>query len=102
MRGDRTRVARRSFLSSLGAGATAFGAGIVPAQAQSAPADAAGGWHPARHAEDDWFDQVSAQHRFFFDTTTPDRLEDAIQFSGNFYSANRSGYSLENLSLIHI
>jgi intracellular sulfur oxidation DsrE/DsrF family protein len=99
MRGDRTRVARRSFLSSLGAGATAFGAGIVPAQAQSAPADAAGGWHPARHAEDDWFDQVSAQHRFFFDTTTPEALGQAIFFANNYFTANRTGYELADRDL---
>jgi hypothetical protein len=82
MRGERTRWARRSFLSRVGAGATAFGAtlsaGVLPAQAQPSPADAAGGWHPARHAEDDWFDQTSAQRRFFFDTTTPEALGEAL------------------------
>ena len=30
---------------------------------------------------------------------TPDRLEDAIQFAGNFYSANKSGYGLESADL---
>jgi intracellular sulfur oxidation DsrE/DsrF family protein len=35
----------------------------------------------------------------FFDTTTPDRLEDAIQFSGNFFSANRGDYKLQNADL---
>jgi intracellular sulfur oxidation DsrE/DsrF family protein len=98
MRGARTRLARRSFLSSLGAGATAFGAafgaGDLPARAQSAPADAAGRWRPASHAEDDWFDQVSAQHRFFFDTTTPEALGQAIFFANNYFTANKTGYGL--------
>ncbi len=99
MRGG--RLARRSFFSRLGAGATAlgatFGAGVLPAQA--APADPAGTWHPARHAEDDWFDQVSAQHRFFFDTTTPEALGNAIFFANNYFTANRTGYELADRDL---
>src|ERR1700674_2949374 len=102
MRRARTRLARRSFLSSLGAGATAlgatFGAGVLPARAQS-PVDAAGRWRPARHAEDDWFDQVSAQHRFFFDTTTPEALGEAILFANNYFTANRTGYGLADSEL---
>src|ERR1700730_18170934 len=101
MRGG--RLARRSFLSRLGASAHAvggtFGGGVLPAQAQSAPAEAAGGWHPARHAEDDWFDQVPGQHRFFFDTTTPEALGEAIFFANNYFTANRTGYELADRDL---
>src|ERR1700719_4026798 len=103
MRRARTRLARRSFISSLGAGATAFGAafgaGALPARAQSEPADAAGRWRPASHAEDDWFDQVSAQHRFFFDTTTPEALGQAIFFANNYFTANKTGYGLADRDL---
>ena len=53
-------------------------------------------WQPARHPQDDWLDQLPGKHRLFFDTTKPDSLEDAIQFSGNFFSANRGDYGLEN------
>ena len=90
---------RRSFLSNLGVAATAAGAtlaGTAAAQAQT-PAD--GKWQPARHPQDDWLDQLPGKHRLFFDTTKPDMLEDAIQFAGNFYTANRAEYKLENADL---
>jgi intracellular sulfur oxidation DsrE/DsrF family protein len=97
------RWARRSFLSRLGAGAAtfgaAFGAGALPAQAQSSQVARAGGWQPARHAEDDWFDQVSAQHRVFFDTTTPAALGGALLFANNYFTANRTGYGLADSDL---
>jgi intracellular sulfur oxidation DsrE/DsrF family protein len=97
-------VARRSFLSRMGGGIAALGAawggGSAAAQAQT-PAPAAapaidGRWQPARHAADDWLDQLPGKHRLAFDTMTPDRLEDALQFAGNYFSANKSGYGLEN------
>jgi hypothetical protein len=93
-------LARRSFLSRLGIAASAAGAtftaGATDARAQTT---SDGRWQPARHAQDDWFDQLPGKHRFFFDTTTPDSLADAIQFAGNYYSANKSGYGLENTDL---
>lgn len=91
---------RRSFLSRLGIAASAagatFAAGATGAHAQAVPD---GRWQPARHPQDDWFDQVSGKHRLAFDTTTPAALEDAIGFAGNFYSANKSGYGLEATDL---
>jgi intracellular sulfur oxidation DsrE/DsrF family protein len=89
---------RRSFLTNLGAAASAAGvtlaAGSAGAHAQAAAADAR--WQAARHPQDDWFDQVPGKHRMFFDSTTPDRLEDAIQFTGNYFGANKGVYGLEN------
>jgi intracellular sulfur oxidation DsrE/DsrF family protein len=104
MSSENLRQARRSFLSRLGAGAAAFGgaafgAGALPAQAQSSPAAVAGGWQPARHAEDDWFDRVPAQHRFFFDTTTPAALGSALFFANNYFTASRTGYGLADSDL---
>lgn len=91
---------RRSFLSRLGVAASAagatFAAGAPAAQAQTS---SDGRWQPARHPQDDWFDQLPGKHRFFFDTTTPDTLADAIQFAGNYYSANKGVYGLENADL---
>ena len=100
-------VARRSFLARIGGGIAAFGAawgtGSVLAHADTqAPASspAAGGhWEPARHAADDWLDQLAGKHRLAFDTSTPDRLEDAIQFAGNYYAANKNSYGLDNADL---
>jgi intracellular sulfur oxidation DsrE/DsrF family protein len=95
-------LARRSFLSRLGAGAAAFGAalgGASAAQAQTAPATG-GSFTPARHAEDDWFDQTgSAKHRLFFDTTSAEAAGYSLFWSRNFYTANASGYKLTDPDL---
>lgn len=100
-------LARRTFLSRVGAGAAAFGAAFgaasaVQAQAAPAPATAAGGWQPARHPEDDWFEQTTAKHRFFMDTTTPDALGQAMAFARNFFEANASGYGLTDADVAQI
>jgi hypothetical protein len=101
-------VPRRSFLSRFGGAAAAFGAtwtagAPLHAQAPVAPgradAAAAGHWQPARHPQDDWYDEMPARHRLAFDTTTPDQLEDAIQFAGNFFTANKSGYGIDGADL---
>jgi hypothetical protein len=106
---DRARLPRRSFLSRVCAGAAAFGAAAgAPAalQAQSGPPPAtaapAAGWQPARHAEDDWFDQTTAKHRFFLDTTTPDSFGQAIFFARNFFVANASGYGLTDADVAQV
>ena len=87
---------RRSFLSRLGLGASTVGAalgfGTLSAQAQ-ATLDSS--FQPARHAQDDWLDQVPGKHRCFFDTATTDELTDAIMFCNNYMTANRTGYGLE-------
>ena len=92
----RPALARRSFLARFGAGTAAFGAAFVAgapkAEAQSqAPAAS---WQPVRHAEDDWFEQVPAKHRVFFDTTGAHGFGEAIFVANNTFTANRSGYGL--------
>ena len=95
-----TSKSRRSFLSNLGAAASAAGVTLAAGSASAqAPASGDAHWQPARHPQDDWFDQLPGKHRFYFDSTTPDRLEDAIQFTGNYFSANRGVYGLENADL---
>ena len=95
-----TAKSRRVFLSRLGGAATAAGASLaVGATAVQAQTQTEGHWQAARHAQDDWFGQLPGKHRLFFDSTTPDRLEDAIQFTGNYFSANRGVYGLENADL---
>jgi hypothetical protein len=83
-------VARRSFLTRLGAGAAAFGAafsvGEPQAQAQTVqPAS----WQPARHAEDDWLEEGRARHRFFLDTNEVRGLGHAIFWANNYYTVSR-------------
>jgi len=101
MREKNSAVARRSFLSRLGVGLTGFGATlgarVVTAQAQT-PASG-GRWQPRRHPQDDWLDQVPGEHRFVFDTTTPDGFGGALLYANNFFLANQSGYGLGNADL---
>ncbi len=88
---------RRSFLSRLSAGMTAFAATIVGGAAVAqAQAPAAGHFQPARHEKDDWLDQLPGKHRVVFDTTTPDRLGDGLAFANNFLRTSRSDYNLQN------
>jgi intracellular sulfur oxidation DsrE/DsrF family protein len=93
------RNARRVFLSRLGTGATAAGLTVLangPAAAQSAgPSD----WRPRRHAEDDWLDRIPGVHRFVFDTTSPEGFAEALSFATNYFTANKSGYGLEDADL---
>jgi len=96
-------LARRSFLSRIMAGTGAFGAafaGVSTVEAQSAPA--AGGFQPARHAEDDWFDQTTAKHRFFYDTTKAAAFGQALFFARNYFVASASGYKLTDADVAQI
>jgi len=87
---SRPPVARRSFLTRLGAGAAAFGAafsvGEPRAQAQTAQP---GSWQPARHAEDDWLEEGRAKHRFFLDTSEVRGLGHSIFWTNNYYNVSR-------------
>ena len=87
---------RRSFLSRLGIGTSTLGAALgfsaPTAQAQSTGDNR---FQPARHTQDDWFDQVPGKHRCFFDTATADELADAIMFCNNYMTANKNGYGLD-------
>jgi len=82
-------IRRRSFLTHLGAGVTAAGAamttGVSMAPAQST---GSGPWAPARHAQDDWFDQVPGKHRLLFDTSTAEGFGSAVRFANTFLEAN--------------
>jgi hypothetical protein len=85
-------IFRRSFLSSLAAGIALRPTGL-PAQSVSSASSAS--WQPARHAEDDWFDQIPGKHRMVFDSTTPDGFGSALLFSNNFLDVNKNAYGLE-------
>ncbi len=87
---------RRSFLSRLAAGAAFFGAVAAPATAQTTTG---GPWQPARHPQDDWFDQIPGKHRFFLDALTPDGVGEALLFAKNYYAANKSAYGLDDADL---
>ena len=97
-------LARRSFLSRIVAGAGAFGAafgGASIAQAQSAPA-AGSAFQPSRHAEDDWYDQTSATHRFFYDTTSPGGFGQSLFFARNYFVASAGTYKLSDADVAQV
>lgn len=97
---SRSRLVRRTFFARFGAAAAAFGAtfsaGAVRAQT---PATAGARWHPVRHPQDDWLDQLPGKHRFFFDVVSTVTLVDAMQFIGNYYEANKSDYDVAGADL---
>ncbi len=95
---NETGLARRSFLSRMSTGFAAlgavFGAGAGIARAQSSAAET-GAWKPARHTEDDWLDKIPGSHRLFFDAITAQGLGQTILFANNVFTANRTGYRLQ-------
>jgi hypothetical protein len=96
-------MARRSFLAGLGAGAGVLGATAVGSSAALAAAARAKGsdavWHPARHEQDDWLDQIPGVHRFVFDTTVPAGFDAALRFASNYYNVNQAAYGLKESDL---
>jgi intracellular sulfur oxidation DsrE/DsrF family protein len=86
---------RRSFLSRLAAGA-ALGSTVFKSQPAAAQSTGAPSWRAARHAQDDWLDQIPGSHRFIIDSTSPLGLGSALLFANNFFVANQQGYGLGN------
>ena len=89
--------ARRFFLSRLGSGlaavGAALGAGSATVLAQGFPS---GGWQPARHSEDEWFDKIPGKHRTFLDAVSAHGVGEALHFASNIFTTSKSGYRLEN------
>jgi intracellular sulfur oxidation DsrE/DsrF family protein len=86
---------RRSFMARLASAVAAFGGAGALGAAPAAAATVPGPWSPTRHAQDDWFDTLPGQHRFFFDTTSPIGAGEGITFASNFFAASKAGYGLE-------
>src|SRR5262245_37146424 len=96
---DNDAMLRRVFFSRMGGAAGLLGLSDQKA-ADGAPAPApASAFQPARHDVDNWFDELPGKHRVVFDTWTPSRFPDALQFAGNIYRANRDGYGLTEKDL---
>jgi hypothetical protein len=83
---------RRTFLRRSAAAAAVGFATTGTARAQ---ATAGARPQPARHAKDDWFDEIPGVHRLFLDATTPQGAGEASLFASNFYSANKDDYAIE-------
>ena len=52
-------------------------------------------FEPARHAQDDWFDQLPGKHRFVFDTTTPEGFGGALLYANNYIDVNKNEYGID-------
>ena len=96
-------AARRSFLSRLGAGLAAFGAGWGTAAptfgapaAHSAQTTSPSRWQPTRHAEDDWIDKIPGKHRTILDAVSAQGVGDALHYASNIYETSASGYRLRH------
>ncbi len=90
---------RRFFISRLTAAATFFGIGSGAAADLQTGGGSGERFQPARHPQDDWFDQVPGKHRVYFDTTTAPKVSEAVAFATNYLDANRFGYGLEDADL---
>jgi len=89
--------ARRSFLSRVGTGLAAVGAALGAGTATAlAQGSSSGGWQPARHSQDEWFDKIPGKHRTFLDAVSSRGVGDALHFASNIFTTSKSGYGLEN------
>ncbi len=73
-------------------GAAAFAGAASPQPA--AAVQARSSFEPARHAQDDWFDELPGKHRVIFDTFMSDMFGEAVGFVGNYVSVNKNAYEL--------
>jgi intracellular sulfur oxidation DsrE/DsrF family protein len=51
---------------------------------------------PARHAEDDWMDQIPGKHRMIFDTASTRGAAESLFFTRNLLLASGTGYGLKD------
>jgi len=98
-RPERPKMARRLFLARVGAGAGLAGAAAVGARANAIRPAARSEWEPTRHAQDDWLESASGQHRFVVDTTSADGVSLACQFTHSYLAANHEDYGLQDSDL---
>ena len=94
-----SRHNRRRFLNGAVIGGT-LAAGAFTGQAKAREkSNTPSHWEPARHAKDDWLDQLPGKHRLVFDTISYEHLSDAILFANNFIRVNRADYGLQSNEL---
>lgn len=78
---------RRLFLTQLAAGMTAAGV-VGRVELAHGQTSTSGTFTPAKHAQDDWMDQLPGRHRLVLDTTTPAGFGAAIAYANNFLNAS--------------
>jgi len=88
---------RRAFLSRFSTVSALFAVPQAPA-APTAPV-APKPSNPARHSQDEWFDQAPEKHRVVFDTWMADKFGEAIGFAGNWVRINKDQYGLTDADI---
>ena len=77
------RVGRRAIVTGLGIGAAALAAAPGSVRAADTPR-----WQPTLDPRDDWM-ELPGQHRFMFDSTSPEGGGHALFYARNFFAANK-------------
>lgn len=83
-------LARRAWISVVGAAAAAVALGSKNAMAQVS----ATRFQPAQHPQDEWLDKMPGKHRTVIDSATVHGGGEAILYANNLFVANGSGYGL--------
>src|SRR5215208_4448851 len=92
-------LARRSFFSKFGAGFGLVGGAAIGAAAPAQAQSTGGHFDAARHAQDDWLDQIPGKHRYIVDAPNPEGFSSAIQFTTTFFNINVNDYGLKDSDL---
>jgi intracellular sulfur oxidation DsrE/DsrF family protein len=93
MSGESDRFGRRAIVTGLGVGAAALATAPGSGKAAGTPR-----WQPTLDAQDAWM-ELPGQHRFMFDSTSPEGGGHALFYARNFFVANKQGYGLEPSAL---
>jgi hypothetical protein len=83
---NESMLQRRALLTGMGVAATGM---CLTGTSASA---AAGGFQPARHAQDAWLDEMPGSHRVFVDASSLDGGATALHLSRNILNAHQSAY----------
>ena len=90
---ENDRVGRRAIVTGLGIGAAALATASGNARADEAPH-----WQPTLDPQDAWM-ELPGQHRFMFDSSSPEGGGHALFYARNFFVANKQGYGLDPSAL---
>ena len=90
---------RRSFLTQAAPGVVIGAGAVITIPVATAQSVGGARWEPARHEQDDWLDKIPGKHRLVFDTIDTNGMNAALLYGSNYYTANRTGYGLQNSDL---
>lgn len=88
---DDNVVGRRALM----AGAGVAVAGLIASASSATAQTRRGGFQPARHRLDAWFDELPGTHRVFIDSGSANGGAEAVGYGNNLYLATASAYTGE-------